>query len=270
LSYPEIRSGFDGLLQRGLKRLRADAQPVMVASHERSGTHFTMNTLAACLGYASRPWVNIDQSTFNINYFHRGMMTSLLQTFADLRTASLAKSHHEFAFFSEVVGELRNLQIIYVYRHPADVMVSFWRFLHSWPWTEGPKTDGLLEFVNTPPMGRLMRYQHRQHADMLDRWADHVEGWVDAAAQLEHVHLVRYEDLAHDFDGAVAKLAEALKIEPLRVVRPSPHDNVVTPGPAPFTGTEASDDREMVTLLAFQRYPDLMRRLGYERPSKAG
>ena len=38
-----------------------DERPaVMVVSHERSGTHFLMNALAACYGYVSRP---LDQTS---------------------------------------------------------------------------------------------------------------------------------------------------------------------------------------------------------------
>jgi len=34
------------------------AAPVMVVSHQRSGTHFMMNTVAACFGYVSNPWLD--------------------------------------------------------------------------------------------------------------------------------------------------------------------------------------------------------------------
>ncbi len=32
----------------------------MVVSHERSGTHFLMNTLALNFGYIAKPWINFD------------------------------------------------------------------------------------------------------------------------------------------------------------------------------------------------------------------
>ena len=43
---------------------------VMVVSHERSGTHFLMNALAACYGYVSAPWVNLCLPTVNSNSYY--------------------------------------------------------------------------------------------------------------------------------------------------------------------------------------------------------
>jgi hypothetical protein len=58
------------------------------------------------------------------------------------------------------------------------------------------------------------------------------------------IHLLRYEDLVADFAG----------------------------GPAPFEAAEGRHDRRMVTLVACQRYSELMQRLGYADVSqlKAG
>lgn len=265
----QIRLCLDRVLQRGLKRLAPGLRPVMVVSHERSGTHFAMNTLAACFGYASRPWVDIDAGTFNINYFHAPQFGELVQTFADLRTASLGKSHHEFAFFADFIGQLQGLEFVYVHRRPADVMASFWRFMHGWPWVEGPRSSTLLHFAETQPMGGIMRYQYRQSASMLDRWYNHVGGWVEAAAQYENVHVLRYEDLEHDFEGTVVKLGQQLKAEPIRILQPDRDENVIGPGPLPFSGVEGPQDRQLVHQMALRRYPALMRRLGYLSDAEA-
>ena len=52
---------------RGISRTPAS---VLVVSHERSGTHFLMNSIARGYGYTSTPWVDMDYDSMPINFFH--------------------------------------------------------------------------------------------------------------------------------------------------------------------------------------------------------
>jgi len=241
-----------------------DRRPIMVVSHERSGTHFMMNTLAACFGYVSNPWLDIDRHQFNINYYYPQQLQTLLLKLADLKSANLLKSHHEFSFFSEIMPALAGaLDIVYICRNPADVMASYWRFLHTWNWAEGPRADSALDFAKAAPMGQLMRLQFRQYDTMLDRWANHVQHWVEAAARARNVHVVRYEDLAQRYDDTVKSLGTALGVAPRQIVRPSRTENVVQQGNVNFVPAPGADNRDAVGALAMARFPDLMARLGY-------
>ena len=238
--------------------------PIMVASHERSGTHFTMNALASCFDYVSNPWIDIDLHRFNINYFHAPSLKNLLLQGAAQRSPNLIKTHHEFEFFKRFVAATEGvLNIVYVYRHPADVVSSFWRFLHTWDWAEGPSVDTALNFANAAPMGQSMRYQFRQYPTMLDRWANHVEHWVDAAKRANNIHIVRYEDLAERYEDTIIRLGRRLGMEPSRVVPPPRNVNVVQAGIVKFAPAAASDNRAAVAELALARFPALMDRLGY-------
>jgi Sulfotransferase domain len=238
--------------------------PIMVVSHERSGTHFTMNALAECFDYVSNPWIDIDRHRFNINYFHAPSLKNLLLHVAAARSANLIKSHHEFEFFKRFAAATEGvLNIVYVYRHPADVMLSFWRFLHTWDWAEGPTVDTVLGFATAAPMGQLMRYQFRQYPTMLDRWANHVEHWVDAARRANNIHIVRYEDLAERYDDTVKRLGMRLGMPPTRIVPPSRTINVVQAGSLAWAPAPDNDNRDAVTELALAKFPALMDRLGY-------
>lgn len=238
--------------------------PIMVVSHERSGTHFMMNTLATCFGYVSNPWIDLDQHQFNINFFNYRTFGNVVQKLAALNAANTIKSHHSFDFFNEIVGPLGNvISFVYIHRDPGDVMASLWRFLHSWPWVEGPIAKTPLDLAQAAPMGNLMRYQFRQYDTMLDRWAAHVAGWAEAADRFPNIHIVRYEDLAQRFDETVEQLGATLNMTPARIVRPSTNENVVKGGELAFTPPPGFDNRARVTDLAHFRHPAHMATLGY-------
>lgn len=255
-----------------ITQLHDDRRPLMVASHERSGTHFTMNTLAACFGYVGAPWLDLDRYEFNINFFRPQTLGGTLMKLAMLRPANLGKTHYDFEFFAPFVGQLGQMwDVVYIYRHPADVMASYWRFLHTWDWDEGPKAPSVSAFANAEPMGQLMRLQYRQRPTMLDRWAAQVEGWTAAAAANPAIRLVRYEDLADRYATTIRELGEALGRPAQAIVRPPRGRDVVQAGTVSFAPPPGADDRETVTELAWRKHPALMARLGYDRawPARA-
>lgn len=233
----------------------------MVISHERSGTHFMMNSIAACFDYVSFPWLDLDRTQFNINYYHPQSLQVLILKVAEKRPANVLKSHHEFTFFSEIIASFKGaIELVYIYRNPADVMASYWRFLHTWNWVEGPKANTALDFAKAAPMGQLMRLQFRQYDTMLDRWANHVQHWTAARP---HVHTVKYEDLASRYEDTIKSLGGALGLEPRQIVRPSRQHNVVQQGNINFVPPPNADNRAAVADLAMTKFPDLMARLGY-------
>jgi hypothetical protein len=240
-------------------------RPIMVVSHERSGTHFMMNAMALCFGYISNPHVDIDRHQFNINYYHPQSLQTLILKLAALRAANILKDHHEFEFFSTIIGAFEgSIDIIYIHRNPADVLTSFWRFLNTWNWVEGPKVDTALEFAKTPPMGQLMRYQFRQYDTMLDRWANHVKHWVEASSRARNIHIVRYEDLANCYDDTIKGLGAALGLKPRKIERPPRDQNVVQRGSVDFMPAPGADDRDAVATYAMSKFPELVSHLGYD------
>lgn len=252
-----------------------DRRPVLVVSHERSGTHFAMNTLAKCFDYIANPWVDLDRTQININYFAPWVLAQTLVRLAGYRPANVVKSHHEFRFFSDIVQDVgRAFHLVYVYRRPEDTLASYWRLLNTMAWVEGPKAATALDFATAPPMARLMRYQFSQFDTMLDRWANHVRGWVDAANAGGRIHLVRYEDLDADFEAEVRRLGDRIGLEPTRIERPSRSENVVVGGGIEFDPAPGTDNRAAVAELAMRRHPELMARLGYaeapRREARAG
>ena len=204
---------------------------VMVVSHERSGTHFLMNSIAKCYGYRASPWVNFDNE-LGLNFRDPPTIAKFFGQFHGVYLANIVKAHHSFAFFASVMEEITSdFHIFYIYRDPRDVMVSFWKFLRKLPWDEGPKPEACNEFIRAEPCGRMIRYQQRQEKTVLHRWLTHVEGWTQGwAASCPRVTLVRFEDLSFHFESVMRSFAPIFGEYPMALTRPAVHDNSILPG----------------------------------------
>jgi hypothetical protein len=237
---------------------------VMVVSHERSGTHFLMNSLASCYEYVSTPWIDFDRPTFNVNYFYPPEVRDVLLALADRPMANVVKSHHCVEFFAGELERITDRYVVFVIcRDPAAVMASFWRFIHQWSWTEGPKTLDAGGFAAAEPCGRLMRYQMRQHRDMLRRWSAHAEGWLAAAQKSPRVVIVRYEDLDSNYETTIRGFAKHLGRPPASIIRPARDYNVIPGGSRDPTGRGSVTDLAALRQLCRERVGPTMTKLGY-------
>jgi hypothetical protein len=250
---------------RGNFNVFPDVRPAaIVVSHERSGTHFLMNSLAACYGYVSFPWINFDGPTFNINYYYSLDVREILLAIADRPLANVVKSHHPAEFFGDELDRITERYAVFVVcRNPVAMMTSLWRYLHQWPFVEGPKANDPLSLARSEPCGRMMRYQWRQHRNMVQRWAAHVDGWLKAAQTLPRIVIVRYEDLDTRYEETMRSFASYLGREPLAIVRPARDFNVIPGGPTDPTGAGVPLDTEALRLFCEEVAESTMARLGY-------
>ena len=195
--------------------------PLMVCSHERSGTHFLMNSLANRTNYTSNPYLNYDLyplGTF-VNFFDktatRNFLDSLSRTNSDgdqLHTSSIIKSHF-WASHLEYAEVPLPVKFIYIWREPAATLVSFWRYLHSCQWDEGPKTATPLELAQSRPSGQSQRYQSANHTSYFSRWANHVSDGISFCARHSDACIVRYEDLVRNYNQEMIDICQKLGIQ---------------------------------------------------------
>ena len=237
---------------------------IVVASHERSGTHFMMNSMASCFGYVAAPWIDYDYSYINLNYYQSGMFRRFLTAFDGVHLANTIKTHHAVDFLRDDLGGLGDRTIIlYIVRHVVDVMRSFRRYLAACPWNEGPKVDTLDTFLGTPPSGYMLRYQVYQEDSMVSRWTHHVEGWLAAAEAHDAIVVVRYEDLDTRFADTVARIGTAIGRVPNAVIRPGKGGNVVGPGPDSGNGDDGGTPSAEALSKIQAVAGGLLARLGY-------
>ena len=227
---------------------------VAVFSHERSGTHFTMNTLAQNFGYVSQPWWNLD-SEQGLNFHAPAAIGKHLSQGHDIPVLNVLKSHHSAGFMEELAGYLtEQFYVIYVCRDPRDTMVSFWRHILALPWDEGPKTENPGAFSRAEPSGGILRYQKRQAATLVHRWKDHVEGWLDLAEVWpQGITVLRYEDLSLHFERAVQLFGEKLGFPVDVPTRPKKDQNVIGSGKGEvhsFEGSLTEEDQAFIMEVA--------------------
>jgi hypothetical protein len=189
----------------------------IVISHERSGTHFLMNTLALNFDYIAQPWINFDFQ-LGLNFYNPKTLLNFFESINQKPLTNIIKSHHPFIFFAELIDFLSDkFHVFYIYRDPRDVMLSYWEIIQKLPWDEGPNANSVGEFMRSAPQGAMLRY--------------HVEGWVGFGEQPDNkIILIRYEDLNLCFDDTVRKMSEKIGQMTASPKKPGIGENVVVVG----------------------------------------
>ena len=193
--------------------------PLLVSSHERSGTHFMMNSISGCTEYTANPFLNFDYIPLGsfVNFFSKENINKFLFSFKDINhnetnvscVNSIIKSH----FPISLLDHSKNLcKVIYIYRNPEEVFISYWKFLHRWNWFEGPKLNTPLELIKSNPQGHSQRYQTENHKNYFARWASHIIDAQDSARNSTNIILVNYSELKNNFAKTVEYICEKLNI----------------------------------------------------------
>lgn len=195
-------------------------QQLMVCSHERSGTHFLMNTLGEATNYCANPWLNFDLHPLgaHINFFSPVSIKEFIESCANLKVngqkacnASIIKSH--FPLSNLGIANEAPLKIIYIWRDPSETLISYWRYMHRWPWNEGPKTKTPLELAKAKPSGQSQRYQSRNYNNYFERWAAHVSEGVRHCAENRNAICISYQNLLRNHTKTTEEVCNKLNIE---------------------------------------------------------
>ena len=235
-----------------------------VISHERSGTHFLMNTVGHHFGYIARPWWNFDFDSLNINFHSALAIRRYFEQFHDRSIINILKSHHPATFFEGMLDYFAD-QFHYIYRDPRDAIISNWKLIRSFPWDEGPKPETAAEFLRAEPCGGMMRYQKRQEKNMLQRWKSNVESWINACDTNPKlpICLLKYEELNDNFEASIQRISAFLGIEPGELQKPPVDENVIGKGEGVSGGYRKHLNDDDLAFVA-DEVGDFMKILGYK------
>jgi hypothetical protein len=192
-----------------------DVQPIVVASHPRSGTHLLIDTLRrqfeACRSW-KWPGERLDRLYCNIDELPGdGLLDdATAQRILGRTERPLIKTHawpgyqdgfldtHRGGLAADWVEWLDNrATVFYVYRDGRDVLCSYQLFRRSFD----PEARG--------PVGDFLRGTE-DGTNRVRRWADHVRAWHEQP----DVHLVQFEALLDDPASVLGRMGTIIGEEP--------------------------------------------------------
>lgn len=199
---------------------RADAlRPVLVASHPRSGTHLAIDLLRRQFRSFDnwRIWgFPLDHLYLNLERLgadNRRFPEILARKIINRPRRALMKTHFDADFVTGWSEDesippsqtwldfLDQAHLLYVLRHPIDVMVSYHQFL-----------SGIDERLSELDLMSFLRSSHWDgSANRLEWWNRHVVGWVER----ECVIVVRYEDIVRQTGKTLALVSNCLDEAPV-------------------------------------------------------
>ena len=205
---------------------------IIIVSHERSGTHYLMNSIAYNSGYTVHPFIPISNSSLSINLQNHNAIHNFFSCFEKHNISNIFKSHHHFDFYKKEFDYLKeHFFFIYIYRDPRDIMVSFWNFLKVYPWV-GPKKETIFEFLKSKPEGSMIQYQLKQYKNILERWGEHVKSWLlnNDKEIKRNILFIKYEDLNLSFEKTLKQIFSFINIKNTTSIKPSTSKDVLSPG----------------------------------------
>ena len=213
---PRIRRRIANRLTRLSCQLASLSAPHMlfyVISHERAGTHFTINSiLRNCvirrgmhnIGEWFGPYENPADQRLHIDAFNA--------KWAQKQTGpSIIKSHCDRDLFE---AYYKKAKIIYVLRDPRDVMTSWFHYLNNPkyyaanPQVPDHHCASFADFIRRPASPFLLHCYSLKgdFSNVAERWAKHAKGWIDAPDTI----VVRYEDLKIEPSNVLGEVADFL------------------------------------------------------------
>ena len=207
-----------------------------VCSHERSGTHFLMNSISINSSYSVNPYLNFDLIPFGdmVNFYSPTNVENFINQISSIshsnqkyKLSSIIKSHHCASTFKNLFNN-PNIIFLYIYRRPIDVFISFKSYVDHWNWNEGPKKNTLFEFITSFPEGQMQRYQEKSYNNLFLRWAWHVNNWLNICSFTNNVLPINYEELKINYENTVHQILDFLQINYSFLKKPSKDDYIKT------------------------------------------
>lgn len=191
--------------------LTLNERQVVVHSHERSGTHFLMNTLADNFGYQSHPWIDLN---LTVNPWTPFYVAKEFEKITMRNTPNIiVKSHYEGTFFKEFNEKIfKYFTFLYIYRDSNDALESCRGHFKNLRWNEAPKKDDMQDFMKAEPSGGCLRYQYKQYPTMSERYKGHLDSWFDGFPEdiRKYIIYVKFEDLRDNFESTVKEIESQL------------------------------------------------------------
>jgi hypothetical protein len=209
---------------------------VLVVSHERSGTHFLINSIAANYGMNGQ-WIDVHCKDYidpedSYKESYKKDIKKFMESQYDLDTNRIYKSHHQFGYFDGYFDEvLEHFDVFYIYRDGRDTLASCYNYFEEAQVTAFPNSENIEEFLfNTKPYLYPYdgAYSYVASENMIERWHKHIETWKPI---FDKINVVSYTKLKNEFDLNIGAIGLALGYEPpMEPKVPAVGSNSINPG----------------------------------------
>jgi hypothetical protein len=180
-------------------------KPIIVITHERSGTHLLINLINYDKNGEFHTIGFIPQSIpYTLeNYKHYTYKDIVVNSYIE---NIVCKSHHQVEFVLSYLDFLfEKYKVIYLKRDVKDVLVSYYKFI---PFPKDldrfPKFEDWI-FSKPDDIGRdfLLPYSPDPHViiepeNYVNRWKLHIDGWMKYK---DNMLVLNYEDILLDFNN---------------------------------------------------------------------
>ncbi|ADE35621.1 sulfotransferase domain-containing protein [Methanohalophilus mahii] len=184
-----------------------DISPIVIISHRRSGTHWSIDTIRNNLVGVGSEYYNLDRIQKK-NKYHLSI-DEFMGNVEKCNGIPVLKSHmaSDFTPFSGdekqfVQDLLANSKIIYIYRDGRDVLTSLYYYMAKFE-------------PNLPSFSQFLKMKENFNStyvnlNRVEYWNEHVSGWTKNDDF--DVCTISYEDLFYRYNKTVHILADFLNI----------------------------------------------------------
>ena len=183
---------------------------ILVVSHERSGTHFLIDSIINNLNVSRNKSIDLPMISTNTDIKSRDEYMSWIRDFMLSHSnthSQIFKSHHDYRFIEPFIDEISEFfEIIYIRRNILDVCTSCYHYFKP-PHPDFPSSANFDEYLNIKPHEHSFdpNYSFEQYNSMIDRWYWHNYHWNRAG-----VPIVNYEELKTQFESTITRISQQL------------------------------------------------------------
>jgi len=164
---------------------------IIVASFQRSGTHFLINNLSTNFIGIQDGWVDIIHEKenqwvkeVNPNNLKEKILEQLLTCYYPHPTNKCLKTHYQSFVFERYIDRiLEKYDIFYIIRDPRDVMVACYNYYNNTNYERFIKEPIFSNFLrrelwNIPTETQPFSYSYVKPRNIIDKWHKHVLSWL--------------------------------------------------------------------------------------------